>query len=1041
MNHIKRYAIWLAVALVAAYSVGVLYHLRTTRDLGVYCLVADPAEHADSAPGAPISWVEAQTAAGDGPREGDRLLSVAGVEVPTAIDLQSRVAAISPPASSPPHPTVGDSLELASLPRSITQADLADGRWAKIEYLREASGEQPSRHSAWLRLAATPTSTILMSLAWFVLEAAILAIGVLVVWKRPGDASAVTFFALCVVNVVTFMGAFHWVSMIGSALIYPFAFGALLLAPMTLHFYTLAPRPVALVRRWPRITLLAIYALPAIWSVLLLISLVRINTYFDRGDSVALAASLNDLAVLVYRYLAVSVAMFVVGLGVLIYGFLNCRTRDERRQAAWLLGAGLLATLPVGYLLHTAASDRAQFVFGSLPRAMVYTTSLVFTLSYAISITRYKLMHVGRIVNRGILYVGISFAATALFCLMVGLTTALVGTFYFRWENAVAAGLTAMLVVVLLGSIRDRFQRALDRRFYRERYQLDKAMRRLGDAVDRLVEPAQLARQLLESAVDAVGATRGAVYLRQSEGAPFELVCRTNWSDAAAQIAPDDPYVQRLREPLLFAGRFAPIGGTATRATAITGRWPRPTGDELGCVLELESLVMGLIVLGAKRDAAPFTPEDRNFLIALARTTALALHSAQGHRTIDTLNGELKDKVRKIAEQQRRIVFLQTELLGRGDTTQATPLVRRAHAPPRELEHGIRGSSPAIQALLEQAAKVAQSTSSVLVRGESGTGKELLARAIHASSPRREGPFVQVNCAALSQSLLESELFGHVKGSFTGADRDKIGRFELADGGTLFLDEIGDVSPETQTRLLRVLQEKSFERVGGVRTIAVDVRLIAATHQNLEELIRRGRFREDLFYRLNVISLCCPPLRERRDDVYELAMHFLQVYARRAGKPISQIDDAALEALAAYSWPGNIRQLENAMERAVVLADGDAIGHRDLPPEIVAGASSHGTSPANGARRKRRMRVSTSDVPPTTGGNRRATNGERGDATAAHDGHETVSTGLVDELVELERGRIEQALARAGGNKSEAARLLAMPRSTLFSKLRKLGME
>jgi transcriptional regulator with GAF, ATPase, and Fis domain len=1034
MHYVNRLMIWLAVALVAAYSFGVLYHLRTTWDLGLYCLFADPGEQGTGDSGATISWVDAETVAGESPREGDRLLTVAGVKAPTAINLQSRVAAISPPGRAPIQPVISDPSELASLPASVAQADIRGDRWAKIEYLRETAGQEPERHTAWLRLKATPTATILMSLAWFVLEAAILAIGVLVVWKRPGDVSAVTFFALCVVNVVTFMGAFHWVSLIGSALIYPFVFCALLLAPMTLHFYALAPRPVAVMRRWPRATLATIYALPAIWSVLLLVSLLRIDKYFDRGDATALAGSLNGLAALVYRYLAVSVGMFVVGLGVLVYGFLNCRTRDERRQAAWLLGAGMLATLPVGYLLRTAASDRAQFVFGSLPRAMVYVTSLLFTLSYAISITRSKLMQVGRIVNRGILYVGISFAATALFCLMVGLTTALVGTFYFRWENAVAAGLTAMLVVVLLGSIRDRFQRALDRRFYRERYQLDKAMRRLGQAVDQLVEPAQLARQLLESAVDAVGATRGAVYLRPADGEPFGLVCRTNWPDAAARIAADDPYVDWLRRSVHLAGRFAPPAGTAARE-ATAARWPRQTGDALGCVLELESAVMGLIVLGTKRDAAPYSPEDRNFLVALARTTALALHSAQGHRTIDALNDELKDKVRKIAEQQRRIVFLQSELLGRGEA-EAAPHARRTPAAPRDMEHGIRGSSPAIQRLLEQAAKVAQSAASVLVRGESGTGKELLARAIHAGSPRRDGPFVQVNCAALSQSLLESELFGHVKGAFTGADREKIGRFDLADGGTLFLDEIGDVSPETQTRLLRVLQEKSFERVGGVRTVAVDVRLIAATHQNLEELIRRGRFREDLFYRLNVISLWCPPLRERRDDVYELAMHFLRVYARRADKPIAHIRDEALEALAAYSWPGNIRQLENAIERAVVLAEGDEIGRSDLPPEILAGGEpKEAPSPAAARQNRRRARATVSVSAPGASGH-----GARGHGNGAR-GVDTTSGGLVDELVELERGRIEQALVRAGGNKSEAARLLTMPRSTLFSKLRKLGME
>src|SRR6185437_9280746 len=201
----------------------------------------------------------------------------------------------------------------------------------------------------------------------------------------------------------------------------------------------------------------------------------------------------------------------------------------------------------------------------------------------------------------------------------------------------------------------------------------------------------------------------------------------------------------------------------------------------------------------------------------------------------------------------------------------------------------IKGSSPAVRRMTSMARKVAASPSAVLVRGESGTGKEVLAAAIHAGSPRAARPFVKVHCAALSQSLLESELFGHVRGAFTGADRDRIGRFEQANGGTLFLDEIGDINLEVQTKLLRVLQEMSFERVGSSQPISVDVRIIAATHQDLEALIRSGRFREDLYYRLNVFSLRTPALRERREDIFELAVFFLGRHAERAGKAVTHL--------------------------------------------------------------------------------------------------------------------------------------------------------
>jgi len=330
-----------------------------------------------------------------------------------------------------------------------------------------------------------------------------------------------------------------------------------------------------------------------------------------------------------------------------------------------------------------------------------------------------------------------------------------------------------------------------------------------------------------------------------------------------------------------------------------------------------------------------------------------------------------------------------------------------------------------VRDLLEKAAKVAASQASVLVRGESGTGKELLARAIHRHSPRAEKPFVTVHCAALSSSLLESELFGHVKGAFTGADRDKAGRFELADGGTLFLDEIGDISLETQTKLLRVLQQRTFERVGGVQTLNVDVRLIAATHQNLEELIRQGRFREDLYYRLNVISLRCPALRERPEDIFELALHFLRSYANQLGKTPTRIDEDALEVLMNYAWPGNIRQLENAIERAVVLAERETIHVDDLPPEIISTVpEAVAAAPTN--------RLSTRREPAVTGRLLRSSVVETIVAAPA---------GLADELDHLERERLSEALVRAAGNKAEAARALGIPRSTLFSKLRKYGLD
>ena len=248
----------------------------------------------------------------------------------------------------------------------------------------------------------------------------------------------------------------------------------------------------------------------------------------------------------------------------------------------------------------------------------------------------------------------------------------------------------------------------------------------------------------------------------------------------------------------------------------------------------------------------------------------------------------------------------------------------------------IIGAAPEMQQLFKSISQIAPSRATVLLSGESGTGKELVAAAIHHSSNRADRPFIKLHCAALAESLLESELFGHERGAFTGADRRREGRFERADGGTLFLDEIGEISPATQVKLLRVLQEREFERVGGNQTLKVDVRVIAATNRDLKEMVEKGQFREDLFYRLNVINVHLPPLRQRAGDIPALALHFAKRYSQDNGKSVTKLSDRALSLLAGHSWHGNVRELENVIERAVVLAEGDTIEMSHLPGELVA---------------------------------------------------------------------------------------------------------
>jgi two-component system response regulator AtoC len=328
--------------------------------------------------------------------------------------------------------------------------------------------------------------------------------------------------------------------------------------------------------------------------------------------------------------------------------------------------------------------------------------------------------------------------------------------------------------------------------------------------------------------------------------------------------------------------------------------------------------------------------------------------------------------VDKILEKERLVL----------ENRQLREELRRAEG--REM---VTGKSPKMQQVFSLVEKVAASDVTVLIRGESGTGKELVAEAIHRRSPRAAGPLVAVNCAALTETLLESELFGHEKGAFTGAIKRKLGRFELAQGGTIFLDEIGDVTASLQAKLLRVLQEKKFVRVGGTETISADVRLIAATNRDLEQAIGNGHFREDLYYRLSVFPILVPPLRERREDIPALVEFFL----RKRGRQLEDIDRVAIDRLMHYDWPGNVRELENVIERAVILAEGEKIDDSHLSL----------LSPSMGSASRPQEELN---------------------------------------LEKLERQSILQALQKSGGNKAEAARLLGITRRALYSRMERLGL-
>jgi transcriptional regulator with PAS, ATPase and Fis domain len=396
------------------------------------------------------------------------------------------------------------------------------------------------------------------------------------------------------------------------------------------------------------------------------------------------------------------------------------------------------------------------------------------------------------------------------------------------------------------------------------------------------------------------------------------------------------------------------------------------------CVpLRIKEQLTGSLYVDNRRPGHLFAEDDLDFLVALGNVAAPAIENA------------------RLVEELR----LAKELLDEENVE-----LRREVGQRYQFDNFV-GATPAMQEVFSIVGKVAKSRANVLIRGESGTGKELVAKTIHYNSDRKDGPFVKLNCAALPESLVESELFGVEGGTATGVEK-RIGKFEQANTGTLFLDEIGDMPLTSQAKVLRVLQEREFERVGGRRPIAVDVRVITATHKDLEEAIRGGEFRGDLFYRLNVVAVTVPPLRQRKADLPGLVKHFLDEYARSERKPITSLSKEAWEVILAHSWPGNVRELQNAIEQAVVMCDGEKLMASHLPLEVrQATEQAAGRSPGG-------MSWGAAGV------------------------------GPLDRALEAaEEAAIRAALEGSGGNKSKAADKLGISRVTLYNKLKKYGME
>jgi Nif-specific regulatory protein len=484
---------------------------------------------------------------------------------------------------------------------------------------------------------------------------------------------------------------------------------------------------------------------------------------------------------------------------------------------------------------------------------------------------------------------------------------------------------------------------------------------RVSTSVNSIRETEGLQRELLRLVFEVVPAERGAILLVGDDGQIVSEFGLDRAGDASRAVEVSRTVVRQAVEE-----RSAVLAGDLVEAGLGTSESLRAARlSALLCApLVLYGRALGVLYLTAADPATRFDESHLQLVTVICGIAAVALNNA---RHVERLEGE-------------------NDLL-------------RAEA---SVEHGMVGESAAMRKVYQFISRVAPADTTVLVRGESGTGKELAARALHTNSQRRERAFVAINCAALTETLLESELFGHERGAFTGALAQKKGKLEVADGGTLFLDEVGEMSPLLQAKLLRVLQEREFERVGGTRTIRADVRVVAATNRDLEEAVRTGGFRQDLYYRLNVVSFEMPPLRERREDVPLLASYFISKYAAKFKRRVTGLSPEARACLVAYDWPGNVRELENAVERAVVLGSAESVLPEDLPETVLEAGPAPAAPGADAAPRP---------------------------VTKYHDA-----------LREAKRQLILRALEQSSGSFTEAARLLGVHPNYLHRLIRNLDL-
>ncbi len=798
-----------------------------------------------------------------------------------------------------------------------------------------------------LRASAPPWAAI----AAAVMAAVLVALGLLAVRSRPADLAAERFYRITVVYALVYAAALSWPELLVHPALLAVGLVAFYVAPPIALEFALAFPVEATARH--RALRAAVWGLCSVCFVVAAVSAERASSLEGPEADAPLVWTVRAIT----AELVLTLVTHLTGLAAQWASVRRAErlTKGERTKVKWLtFGLTLSNAAPIAAIPFAAANLERFLVSGYQPFALAMAVS--FFAAASIAVLGERLVDVDALISRSVAY-AISTGAAVLVFVLVAFAAGAIAEGAAGGAGVVGNLVAALAAAALFGPIHARVRGVIDRRFLRDCRHYVEALEELSRAVLTLSEPAALAREVVERTVRALAASGGALSIHDPGSGAWVV------ASSSGELANANDHAKSRLAP--------PPGGIAVSVHS------PDESDESRAVL----------VLGPRLGGDVYTRRDRALLGALSAQLGVALENARAYATIAEMSRTLESQNREIRGLRDRLEDENRYLKGRLSAQSGD-------------ERRLVGSSKAMRELKKQIERVAASEAVVLLLGETGTGKSLVARAIHEGSARADGQLIHVDCGAIPKGVFESELFGHERGAFTGAVRNRRGAFELADRGTLFLDEVGELPLEMQPKLLRALSDGSFTRVGGTEPVTVDVRVVAATNRDLAAEVRKQTFREDLYYRLAVVELDVPPLRARRADVREIADSMLLGLCRRNHVRPKKLAADAVERLTSYGWPGNVRELRNVLERAVVLTEG----------EVIDGAS-----------------LGLSDAPPDR-------------AELVEVAREIGDEPHRDVMETIERDRLVAALRAAGGNQSSAARSLGIPRTTLLHKMRRYGL-